>query len=173
MAAYCLECGSKLTPFLESGKERLRCEQCGWVYYENPVPAAAVLIAKGDQVLLVRRAVEPRSGYWSLPSGFVESDESPVETALRETKEETGLDVELTGLLDVVYVNEVPGKHCVLIIYSGKPVRESVSDDDLHADDDVDEARFFPFDALPPELAFRSHSEAIDRFLERQRGGGR
>ncbi|RKY23611.1 MAG: NUDIX hydrolase [Planctomycetota bacterium] len=170
MAKFCLECGSRLMPFQEGGTERLRCERCGWVYYLNPVPASAVVVAKGEEVLLVKRAVEPRSGYWSLPSGFVEYNESPLEAAVREAKEETGIDVELTGLLNVVFVNEFPEKHCVLIIYSGRPVRGDVTNDDLRADDDVDDARFFPFNALPDELAFRSHGEAIKQFLRKQRG---
>lgn len=165
MASYCIECGGMLGPFFESGRQRLRCERCGRVHYRNPVPAAAVLVARGEEVLLVRRAVEPRAGFWSLPSGFVEYDESVVETAIRETKEETGIDVELTGLLDVVFVSELPENHCVLVIYAGRPVIETVTDADLRPDDDVSEARFFRFDAMPAELAFRSHREAIEKFL--------
>ncbi len=165
MAKYCIECGGELGPFAENGVPRLRCEKCGWIHYLNPYPAAATLTVRDSEVLLVRRGVEPRVGMWCLPSGFEEYEETPEEAAVRETREESGLDVELTGLFSVNYVSETD-KRCVLIIYTAVPRDPSATDADLAAGDDATDARFFPLDALPPDIAFVSHREAIEKYRD-------
>ena len=105
---------------------------------ERPVPCAGVVCLRGGEVLLIRRGKPPRMGQWSIPGGRIECCETAVAAALRELKEETGVEAELLGLLDVVdHFGEAT--HLVLVDYAvrwtaGEPV----------AGDDAAEARFFP-----------------------------
>ncbi|HEY0600056.1 NUDIX hydrolase [Brevundimonas sp.] len=105
-----------------------------------PVPCVGVVCLRGDEVLLIRRGRPPRQGEWSLPGGRIEPGERAVDAALRELREETGVEAEITGLLDVVDgVFPEAGRHYVLIDYaarwlSGEPL----------AGDDALEARFVP-----------------------------
>lgn len=110
----------------------------------RPVPAAGVVCVRDGEVLLIRRGTPPRLGEWSLPGGRIEWGESVQACALRELREETGVEAELAGLIDVVdglfaVEGGEPARHYVLIDYaarwvSGEPV----------AGDDAAEARFFP-----------------------------
>jgi 8-oxo-dGTP diphosphatase len=128
----------------------------------TPVPAAGVVCLRGDEVLLVRRAKPPRMNDWSLPGGRIEWGERAVDAALRELREETGVEADLLGLIDVIdFLAEE--RHFVLVDFaatwrSGEPI----------AGDDAAEARFWRRDeALAlvgwPETA-RVIREAIDRF---------
>jgi 8-oxo-dGTP diphosphatase len=105
------------------------------------VPCVGVVCWRGDEVLLIRRGRPPRLGEWSIPGGKVEWGEPLVEAALRELREETGIEAELGGLIEVYEIIE-PGFHYVLIDYvaqwrTGEP----------KAADDADEARFMPLEA--------------------------
>ena len=110
----------------------------------NPVPAVGVVCLRGDSVLLIRRGTPPRQGEWSLPGGRIEPGERAVDAALRELREETGVEAEITGLIDVVDgLFPEAGRHYVLIDYaarwlSGEPV----------AGDDAIEARFVALDEV-------------------------
>jgi 8-oxo-dGTP diphosphatase len=105
-----------------------------------PVPAVGVVCIRGDEVLLIRRGKPPRQGEWSLPGGRIEPGERAIDAALRELREETGVEAEIVGLIDVVDgLFPEAGMHYVLIDYaaiwrSGEPV----------AGDDAAEARFWP-----------------------------
>ena len=110
----------------------------------TPVPVVGVVCLKGDQVLLIRRGTQPRLGEWSLPGGRIEPGERVLDAALRELKEETGVEAELLGLIEIVdalFTSRTTGettRHYVLIDFaarwlSGEPV----------AGDDAAEARFF------------------------------
>lgn len=109
-----------------------------------PVPAVGVVCLRGDEVLLIRRGTPPRQGEWSLPGGRIEPGETATDAAIRELREETGVEARLTGLLDVVDgIFPTAGRHYVLIDYaaewlSGEPV----------AGDDALEARFVPLDQV-------------------------
>lgn len=109
-----------------------------------PVPAVGVVCLRGEDVLLIRRGRPPRQGEWSLPGGRIEPGERAVDAALRELREETGVEAEITGLIDVVDgVFPDAGRHYVLIDYaarwvSGEPV----------AGDDALEARFVALDQI-------------------------
>lgn len=104
----------------------------------TPVPAVGVVCLRGDEVLLIRRGRPPRIGEWSLPGGRIEPGERAVDAALRELQEETGIEAEIVGLVDVVDgLFPDAGVHYVLIDYvarwlSGEPV----------AGDDAADARF-------------------------------
>ena len=109
-----------------------------------PFPAVGVVCLRGDEVLLIRRGTPPRLGEWSLPGGRIEGGERAIDAALRELREETGVEAQITGLIDVVDgLFPEAGRHYVLIDYaarwlSGEPV----------AGDDALEARFVPIDQI-------------------------
>ena len=109
-----------------------------------PVPAVGVVCLRDDSVLLIRRGTPPRRGEWSLPGGRIEPGERAVDAALRELREETGVEAEITGLIDVVDgLFPEAGRHYVLVDYaarwiSGEPV----------AGDDAKEARFVALDEV-------------------------
>lgn len=134
-----------------------------------PRPTAGVVCLRGREVLLVKRGNPPRQGQWSLPGGRIEWGETTEAAALRELKEETGVEAELTGLIDVVdgvMTSRETGlvtRHYVMVDYaarwlSGEPV----------AGDDADDARFFPLEealtAVEWEETRRVIREAFDRF---------
>ena len=99
---YCPYCAARLTKKHVEGRLRLFCAACDQPLYENPIPATClVLIDKNQRILLVKRSVEPKKGQWCLPGGFIELGESPQYGALRELREETGLDGEIDVLLGV------------------------------------------------------------------------
>ncbi len=147
---YCPQCAAELETRIVFGKSRPVCPQCGFVYFADPKVAAGVLVEQDDQVLLVRRINEPLQGLWSIPAGFVDAHEDPQEAALRECLEETGLEVQITGLLDVINGREHERGADIIIVY-----RAVVSGGTLAPGDDADQAAFFPRSHLPP-LAFRA-----------------
>ena len=154
---YCLRCGAALKPREHYGHTRPTCPNCNWIYFADPKVAVAVLIKNEGEVMLVRRAVNPFKGRWSLPAGFVDAGEDPKEAAQRECLEETGMKVLVTGLLDVIHGQEhTRGSH-ILIAY-----RAEIISGKLQPGDDVDRVEFFNQNKLPP-LAFSSTEEIIRR----------
>ncbi|MEW6178834.1 MAG: NUDIX hydrolase [Chloroflexota bacterium] len=147
---YCPQCATQLEVRTVFGKARPACPQCGFIYFADPKVAAGVLIEQDDQVLLVRRINEPLQGLWSIPAGFVDAHEDPRQAALRECLEETGLQVKITGLVDVINGREHERGADIVIIY-----RAVVIGGTLRAGDDADQVAFFPRSNLPP-LAFRA-----------------
>lgn len=149
----------------DHGMVRPACPSCGYIWYRNPVPAAGVLLVENGRVLLVKRRWEPRAGYWCLPSGFMEAGERPEQTAVRELQEETGVIAQLTGLFGVYAGFDDPRVRAVLILYTG-----TATGGEERAGDDAIELEWFPLDALPAELAFASHRQALTEFRERLAG---
>lgn len=152
---FCPQCGTAVVEEKRFGKLRPVCPACGWIYFADPKVAVAVLVERGDQVLLVRRNNDPQRGLWTLPAGFMDAGEDPVEAAQRECLEETGLQVRVTSLLDVLSGQEhARGAHLV-IFYRAEPVSGQ-----LKAADDVDRAAFFSRSNLPP-LAFNTTKKIL------------
>ena len=109
---FCSQCGNPVTQRIPEGDSRLRfvCDSCQTIHYQNPNIVAGCLPTWGTQVLLCRRAIEPRRGYWTLPAGFMENDETTAAAAIRETVEEAGANIELGPLfsmLNVAHVHQV------------------------------------------------------------------
>ena len=97
---FCYYCGEKLIEKSFQGRMHRYCQNCDRIHYENPLPAVATLVVNNaNQLLLVKRSVEPAKGEWCLPGGFIETDESIEEAALRELEEETGIKGTIEGLL--------------------------------------------------------------------------
>ena len=154
---YCPRCSAPLTWRSTGDRPRPTCPDCGFVLYINPVVGAGALVEKDGQVVLVRRGVEPKAGYWSLPAGYVEGDEMAEDAAVREMEEETGLRIELDDLLGVYSFGKEP-QTGVLILYSAHPVGG-----ELRAGDDAEEVRTFAPTDMPPDdqIAFHTHLQAL------------
>jgi ADP-ribose pyrophosphatase YjhB (NUDIX family) len=155
---HCSACGSRLEPREREGRTRQVCTACGETSYENPVPAAAVVLRRGREVLLCRRGIEPYRGTWTLPAGYQEVDEAIETTAVREVREETGLIIRLIGLLDVMTTTDDPRKPAILVVYEGREV-----EGELQPGSDVDEVAFHSLDALPEAVGFANHRRILDR----------
>jgi len=154
--SHCPVCGGHLATRHVEGRDRLVCSACEFVFYQNPAPAAGVILIEDGQLLWVQRKFEPRKGGWTLPAGFVEYGEHVEECAVREMKEETGLDVELDGLFNVYMANDDPRVQVMLVLYRVRRVGG-----ELQPGDDAIDARFFPIDAPPGDIAFRAHELAL------------
>ena len=155
---WCPRCREPLGSRLEGGVERPACAACGFVQYLNPAPGAGVVLLRGGKVCLVRRRYEPRAGCWCLPTGFMEWDESAAATAAREAREETGLEVRLTGLY-AVETGILPPDRPVLVVF----YRAEETGGRLEAGDDADQVGFFPPDAPPGPVAFAAHRRVLAR----------
>ena len=83
---YCSQCGQPVSLKIpvDDNRERFVCDHCGHVHYQNPNNVCGAILTRGDQILLCRRAIEPRHGYWTLPAGFMENNETVAEAAARE-----------------------------------------------------------------------------------------
>ncbi len=158
---FCPQCGSPLQDRTMYGRVRRYCPSCHRAIFRDPKAAAGVVVVQDGEVLMVRRGTGLRHGRWSIPAGFVEYDEDPAVTAARECREETGLEVELTALLDVIPGEGLPGEASFLVVYAGRVVGGERA-----AGDDADRAAFFPLDDLPP-LAFESTRRALERWKDK------
>lgn len=87
--------------------DRLVCDHCEFVQYQNPKLVAGAVVREGDQLLLCRRAIEPRKGFWTFPAGFIENHESPAAGAIREAKEEALCDIRIDNLIGVYSVLQI------------------------------------------------------------------
>jgi len=130
---------------MEAGRERSVCGRCGFVHYEDPKLVAVAVIPIDGQLVLGRRAINPRIGFWSFPSGYVNRGEAVEAAAVREVWEETCLQVEVEHLLGLYSEADNP---IVLAVYVARAVGGQ-----LAIGDEVTQVGLFPPDGLP-ELAF-------------------
>ena len=156
---FCPNCGSPMADRFAFGRTRRVCSACGFIFFREPKLAAGALVEKDGKALLVRRAVDPKLGFWCLPAGYVEYDEGPVAAVIREVREETGLAVRVTGLLEAYHVRSDPRGLGVILIYRAVPVCG-----ELRPGDDASAVTFFAPEDLPPDLAFASTRRALFRW---------
>jgi len=163
---YCPKCSREMVSREVDGHSRMICadDECGYIFYQNPVPAAGVIVVESDAILLVKRAHPPRIGWWCIPAGFMEWEESPEQTAVRELAEETGLQIELSSLFGIYSGNDDPRTNALLVLYLGRKVGGT-----MQAADDALEVRFFSFDDLPGNIAFEAHVQALQDYDQRYR----
>ena len=140
------------------------CNDCGFVHYDNPKVVAGAVVRAGDNILLCRRAIEPRSGYWTLPAGYMELNETVEQAALREAYEEAYARIEIDTLLAVY---SIPRISQIQVIY-----RADLADPDIKPGTESLEVGLFAWDRIPwDEIAFPSVHWALNHFLEvRDRG---
>lgn len=161
---FCAECGERLhLQFVERDqKERLVCQGCGFICYQDPKVSACTIPVVDGKVVLARRAIEPALGRWVFPGGYMERGETVPEAAERETWEEVKLRVRAT---DPVGIYSYPTSIVVVIVYhcevlEGEP---AVGNETL-------EVRTFALDEIPwGELAFSSTRDALRDFVQQQR----
>lgn len=158
---FCPICGHKLTEREVGGRSRRACDNCGYVHYVNPVPAVGIIIEMDGGVVLIRRGQPPHQGEWTLPSGFIEADESAEEAAIREAGEETGLKVQIIEMAGINSFPEGPPMSGIMIFYRVRPVGGM-----LKGGDDALEARVFQIAELPV-LPFRTHREIMAQWIQR------
>jgi 8-oxo-dGTP diphosphatase len=155
-------CGTPLVSGLVEGRERPRCPDCPFVQFENPASAAAgVVIDAQRRVLLVRRKIEPFSGCWALPAGYQEIDEDPRDTVVREIKEESGIDVEVRELFDLLFVLSPHRKPANLAVYLCHPLGGT-----LAPGHDASEAAWFDLLSLPADLGFDNGPRILHRLRD-------
>ena len=162
---FCPVCGStlELRVLKVSEPKRLVCTDaaCGFIFYLDPKIAVGTIIRVNDgrQIVLVRRAIEPGYGLWVFPGGYVDRGEEITLAAIREAREEAGLDVRLDRLVNIYsYAGRAP----VIVVYAATKIGG-----ELAVDEEGLEAREFDLEAIPwDELAFRSTREALREYLD-------
>lgn len=157
---FCPKCGHKLAFKYLFHKRRLVCQnkKCQFIFYQNSKPTASAIIFKGNKVLLTKRAVEPKKGWWDVPGGFLEKDEHPEDGLRREMREELGVKIEIIRMLGI-YMGEYLAEHpeSTLNIYYLAKIKKGK----IKPADDITEARWFTKKTMPRKLAFKNNQEAI------------
>ncbi|ABO54528.1 NUDIX hydrolase [Burkholderia vietnamiensis] len=163
---FCSVCGHEVIARIPQGdnRERFVCDHCGTIHYQNPRNVVGTVPVWGDQVLLCRRAIEPRYGFWTLPAGFMEMGETTAEAAARETLEEAGARVEIQNLFTLL---NVPHVHQVHLFYLARLI-----DPDYEAGEESLEVKLFDEADIPwDEIAFPTVSQTL-RFFFADRAAG-
>ncbi len=157
---YCSNCGNLVSKAVPEGdnRERWVCSDCDYVHYQNPKIVVGCVPERGDRILLCRRAIEPRRGYWTVPAGFMELGETMEEGAARETAEEALATVEIGRLFATVDVVQAGQVH---VFFTAR----LVSDFGVGAES-LESALFLESEIPWDELAFPSVRFALERYFE-------
>lgn len=158
---YCPYCRAELTVRQIDHIPRSVCPACGFIHFRNPAPAICLLILKDGCVLLGKRRGEPGKGKWATPSGYIEYDDDFLTTAVREAREETGLDVKINAILNVTSSFQSPRYH-FLAVY----LLASVVGGELLAGDDLEAVAWFPLSGPFPELAFPEDADLLAAYSQ-------
>jgi len=163
---YCNQCGAKVELQIPEGDNRERhvCIDCETIHYQNPRIITGCLPEWEGQVLLCRRAIEPREGYWTLPAGFMENGETTHDGAMRETLEEANARVEVAGLFTLF---NLPHADQVFMIYRGQ-----LLDLDFSPGEESLDVQLFAEDEIPwDELAFPMIGETLRLYFRDRLAG--
>jgi ADP-ribose pyrophosphatase YjhB (NUDIX family) len=156
---FCPFCGTRLKVKLEEGKHRKYCPKDNWKYYPYVGSSSAILIKKGDKILMVRRAREPYKNTWMFPAGFTDFGEHPEDTAKREVFEETGLKAKSLKLLNIFQAEDdprLPGHFC--FFYEAEVVGK-INNLDKHENRGIG---WFDINN-PPKIGWMAHKEILKR----------
>jgi len=163
---FCCYCASPLVRRVPPGDSLPRwiCDECGEIHYQNPKLVLGTIPEYEDKVLLCRRAIEPRYGYWTLPAGFMENDETAGQAAARETLEEAGARIELGMPFSMISVPRVNQVH---LFY-----RARLLDLDFKPGEETLELALFDEAGLPwKDIAFRTVGLTLKFWLSDRRAG--
>jgi len=164
---FCSNCGAAVVRRVPPGDTLPRwvCDECGVVHYRNPLMVVGTIPEQEGKILLCRRAIEPRYGYWTLPAGFLENDETTGQGAQRETMEEAGARIELGEAFTLISVPRVNQVH---LFY-----RARLLDLDFKPGEETLEVALFDESGLPwKDLAFRTVELTLRRWFEDRAKGG-
>jgi ADP-ribose pyrophosphatase YjhB (NUDIX family) len=159
---FCPRCGGDLEKRVVKSTEpkRLVCLNCSFIFYQDPKVVAGTIFTLDGKIVLLKRGVEPAMGKWVFPGGYVDRGESVQEAAIRETKEESQMDVKLGPLLDVYSYPRSPN---VIVVYTAQ-----VAGGELAAGDESVEAGVFAPTEIPwDDLAFDSTRDALSDYIKR------
>jgi ADP-ribose pyrophosphatase YjhB (NUDIX family) len=163
---FCSECGQPVTRAIPAGdnRERYICRDCGAIHYQNPRIVAGCVPEYRGEILLCQRAIEPRSGYWTVPAGFMELGETIADAAARETLEEAEAQVEVGALIAVVDVLQAKQVH---VFFAG-----TLHEPEFGAGDESLATALFKPDDIPwNDIAFPSVRIALEQFLRNRETG--
>jgi ADP-ribose pyrophosphatase YjhB (NUDIX family) len=163
---FCADCGHTVERKVPAGDHlpRYVCPACGTVHYQNPKIVAGCVPEHGRQILLCRRAIEPRRGYWTIPAGFMENGESVQAAAAREAMEEALANVKIGSLVAIVNVLRA---HQVHIMF-----RAQLLDTSFGVGPESLEVGLYDETEIPwPQIAFPSVQFALERYLDDRRSG--
>lgn len=161
---FCPQCSQGLTRVMDNGQQYPGCVPCGFIHYNNPVPVAAVIVPVDDKIVLVQRKKDPQAGGWCLPCGYVNELEAPKDAGIREVREETGLVIVITRILDAL--PPMPRK--------GKPGNQNINfynfyegkiiGGELRAGDDALDVGLFSRGERP--ICFGSHEYVVENWYK-------
>lgn len=163
---FCSQCGARVVLKIPPGDTLPRhvCEQCHTIHYLNPKMVIGAIAQWQDKILLCRRAIEPCTGRWTLPAGFMENAETTVETAIRETLEEACARIEVDEMFSFINVPHINQVH---IVY-----RARLLDLDFSPGQESLEVRLFDEASLPwNEIAFRTIGLTLRHYFEDRKAG--
>lgn len=158
---YCSSCGGDIDHIVPEDDNRLRhvCRVCETIHYQNPNIVAGTIPVHEDLILLCRRAIEPRYGFWTLPAGFMENQETTTEAAMRETWEEAEAKVTIDSLYTVINVPQIDQVHMFF--------RATVIDGKYGVGPESLETQLFHENDIPwDEIAFPTVKTTLKLFLE-------
>ena len=140
-------------------RERLICDDCGFVRYVNPLVVVGAVVTWEDKFLLCKRAIEPRKGFWTMPAGFLEQKESTIDGAKREAWEEAHAEIDIDALLGIYNIARISQ---IQMIY-----RARLLNTDFHPGIESEEVALFTWDEIPwDEIAFPSVHWALEHYQQ-------
>lgn len=160
MPHYCVSCGAVLVPREIEGEVLEACPNDDFVLWRDPKVVTSVVVARGDEILLGRRDIDPGRGLWCLPGGFVNQHEAPDDAARRECREEIGAEVEITRLIGVYHIAKEAAPSMVGIAYEARLTAGAMPEPGA----EMSEVGFYGAAGVP-ELAFPSHRDIVDGYF--------
>ena len=163
---FCSQCAAPVVLRIPPGDDRPRhvCDACGTIHYQNPKIVAGCIPEYEGRILLCRRAIEPRSGFWTLPAGFMENGETTEEAAVRETREEANARVEVDALFTCL---DIPRINQVYVMFRGRVAGGSFAPGAESLDTRLFEEAEVPWD----EIAFPAITRTLELWFRDRRNG--
>ncbi|PJZ58707.1 NUDIX hydrolase [Leptospira barantonii] len=158
---FCSSCGSSVTYKIPEGDNRSRhiCDNCGTIHYQNPKVVVGSIPVWEERILLCKRAIEPRKGYWTLPAGFLENRETVEEGAARETLEEANAEIKIVGLQSVYSIPHISQIYMFFLA--------DLVDGKFSVSSESEEVKLFAVNEIPwEELAFTSVYFALKKYVD-------
>ena len=158
---FCSQCGESVIQSIPVGDNRLRfvCPNCETIHYQNPNIVAGTIPIHGDKILLCKRAIEPRKGFWTLPAGFMENEETTTEAAIRETLEEAEAHINIDALYTLINVPQINQVHIFF--------RATMIDGSFGVGEESLETKLFSEEEIPwDEISFPTVHKTLKLYFE-------